>query len=158
MRTPDIEGRGVKAWRINWAARPDVPAAVAGWILHCTWAHPAWNHWLISVVHLRDVEGAPPANRIYPEAAFEFMIAALDPACVNKIDPDRARGWRYLVPIDVCHQFHGVSDEDAARICDDAVRAIAAGRISPDGDYRTAWNQSIDATVRDYRTAARARN
>ena len=157
MRKPDIEGRGVEAWRINWAARPDVPAAIAGWIVRCVWAHPAWSFWIVTVVHLRAVDDAPPAVRMYPEAEFEFMIAALDPQCVRRIDPDRARGWRYLVPIDICYQFHGIVDEDAVLLCEDAVRAIAAGRISPDQAYRDAWQHAIDASILEYH-AARVRH
>jgi len=158
MREPEIEGRGVQAWRVKMAAPPACPpdwtATIASWLVRCNWAHPAWQWWLVSVYHLRAIEGVKPATKHYPEAEFEFMIAALDPSKPHP-DPDNpGGGYSFLQPIDVVHQFHGVSDRDAGRICEAAVRAIAAGSISPDQDYRRAWRESLDSTVQHYRSGA----
>lgn len=150
-REPDITGRGVRAWKIT-DERPAARAGLGAWLVNCTWAHPAWSWWTVSVVHLRDLEGVQPAVKKYPAAEFEFLVMALDPECIHSLDPDHPVGWKYLSPIDVVHQFHGVTDRVATQICEDAVRAIANGEMSPDQDFRRAWRENLDATVRHYRS------
>jgi hypothetical protein len=153
MREPDIVGRGVRAWRLTSTEMTSY-GALARWLVFCSWGHIAWNHWLVSVVHLRplDLPGAKPAVKTYPEAEFEFSIMSIDPDRSPHPDPDGDGRFGLLVPPDVIHQFHGVSDRDAARITESAVRAIARGAMSPDQDFRGWWHRALDATVEHYRS------
>jgi len=155
MLKPDIEGDGVRAWKIpkpDWRDRPEWQAGIAQWLVYCTWGHPAWQNWVVGVVHLRPIEGVEQARKHYPEAEYEFLIATLDPEKPIDLDGEMKEGWHFLKPLDVVFHFHGVSDAQAAAIAELAVRAIAEGRISPDRDFRRAWRQMLEATIEHYRT------
>ncbi len=148
-KPPDLEGAAL-AWQVNLGGpvrRPEQSACVGCWIVYAPWAHAFWHTWVVDVVHLRDVEGqAKPPFRRTPESAHEFMVHALDPD--SKPDPDHPEaGFAHLHPVDVVEQWGGTTDEQAQRVLLLAVRAIVAGRISPDSDYRRAWREVIAMTV-----------
>lgn len=158
MRTADLRGPTASAWKLKKpiGGRKDWEACLESWILNGPGFHPAWAWWQISVVHLRDIPDVPPAVKHYPKAEYEFSITALNP---EKGMPDidlleAGKDWgepntsKFLLPQDVAKQFHGVGDEQAAKICTAAIRAIVSGFLSPDQDHRSAWNHSIEETVR----------
>ena len=68
IRPNDIVGRVGKAWVISGEGWP---ATVAGYYIHRPAGLP-WTWWQIAVVHLREVEGAPPAKIFLPGATHEF--------------------------------------------------------------------------------------
>lgn len=148
MKEPDVKGPAAEAWQIaNPPTQPVATAAVAGWLIHSTHFHPFWRWWSLSVVHLRDVEGVPAAVKDYPEAEYELMILSLDPEA-DAPDPDHPEGgYPFLMPPDLSHQFHGITDAEAQGLALVAVRAICAGRISPDADYRSIWKGTIAGTI-----------
>lgn len=150
MRDPDITGKVARAWKIaRKDPRPDAHATIAGWIVAGPF-HPMWHQWMVGCVHLRPLEGCKPARKQYEQAEYEFLIASIHPD--HEADPDDpGAGYALLEPIDVVEQFHGVSDRDAERICEAAVRAICDGLISPDQDYRSAWRTTLASTVQHYR-------
>lgn len=155
MREPDIKGSAAEAWSIPLKIRdPAHAAALAGWLVHSPHFHPFWSWWMLSVCHLRPIAGTPPARLHYPEAAFEFFIASLNPEAGEPDVDDSGKGYRLLEPFDVVEQFHGVTDADAASICFAAIRCICDGKISPDQDYRSLWRQLIAGTVTHYREGA----
>jgi hypothetical protein len=147
MRDPDTTGPCGRAWL--YRASPDAKphASISQWLVNRPGAHPYWQWWTVSVVHLRDLPGLKPAKKHYPEAEYEFMIFSIDPEQRPDPEPDDPRGYPHLVPLDVVVQFHGVTDRDAERICQSAISAIMNGLLSPDQDYRQAWKESIRATV-----------
>lgn len=116
-------------------------------------AHAFWSWWTVTLVHLREVPGVPPPHLKYPEAEYEFTIFSINPEACPEPDPD-AVGHPILTPPDVVEQFHGVSDEDAERICLGAVQAIVNGHISPDQDYRGVWKMLMAGTVEHFRQGA----
>lgn len=157
-RKPDITG---PAGRCAWLSQTEQRNATAlvSWICRCPGDHLLWNTWLIALVHLRDVDGIPPAHKQYAQAEYEVMFvslvsgesATLEPPAGQgpyvEIDPDDPKTWRDLQPVDLAHQFHGVTDADAKRIVELAIRAMVAGTMSPDSDFRERWKRSLDATV-----------
>lgn len=160
MRAADLRGPTASAWKLKKPApgegRKDWEACIESWILNGPGYHPAWAWWQISVVSLRDIPGVPPAKKDYHEAEYEFMIIALNP---EKGTPDidlfeSGQDWgkkdvpKFLFPVDVTKQFHGVTEMQVAEICTVAVKAIVNGYLSPDQDFRSAWNYSIDETVK----------
>ena len=161
VRAPDLTGVG-RAWRIDTApgARRE-PAHVAGlrsYLLNGPW-HPAWSWWLIGCVHLRPIEGVPPAHLTYPEAEYELQILSLNPDRPVNVDEAEATGdWgdksipKFLTPPDLVYQFHGVTDAQAGQIADSVLRAIVDGGMSPDSDFRSSWVQLLDNTVAHYRS------
>lgn len=156
-REPDIQGPAARAWRhMGKATREEHKDGICGWLVHAPASHPFWPwHW-IYVVHLRPIEGAPPAKKHYEEAGYEFGIFAVDPERCPAPEPDGQ--YPLLQPPDVIVQFHlgkdwtaERADHDAARIAESAVRAIAAGAISPDQDYRSLWKELIPSTAACFR-------
>ena len=144
------------AWKIDVAKLvhqvPDTKATLAVWLVWCPGAHPFWHWWLISVIHLRPLEGVRPAFIREPGATHEVIVASLDP---DHPIPDprafRIEDIRFLTPIDVMEQFQVASDVEAEEICALAVRACCDGRLSPDQDFRSLWHATLKATAQHYR-------
>lgn len=159
-RPPDLSGHAGRAWRVpNRSRTPDHAATLGQWLVQVPGAHPFWEHWAVAVIHLRPLPGAKAAHKRYPQAEYEFVIFAIDPTTAPEPDPDKAdEGYPFLTPVDVAEQFHGVSDRDAVRICDAAVRAILSGDVSPDQDFRPMWKALIRDTVAHFASGAHAEN
>lgn len=156
MRAPDKQNRFGNG--TEWAAWHVVPregsparaTTVRSWLLHCPGAHLAWSYWLVSVVHLRPVEGMPDAKKHYPESEHELLSVALAPDYVP--DPDAPADFRHMTPVDFAHQFHGVTDEQARDMLDRFVDLVVAGRLSPDTDYARAWKDLLWGTIEHFTT------
>lgn len=118
--------------------RPDQEAALAGWLATIPTAHPLWHSYAINVIHLRPIDGVRPANKHYPEAAYEINVIALDPDKPLS-DPKQGETYRisHLVPLNLVLQFHGISDGQAQGLARALVAEYVAGRISPDTDFRS---------------------
>lgn len=164
MRAPDFEGGGgaVRVWRIAESAKstPDHAAALGSWVIDGPF-HPLCHQWVLSVIHLRDIEGVRPAHRQFPEADHELMILSLNPDRPVDIDAFEATGtWgdpnvpKFLTPADLQYQFGGLTDAQAVEIAEAAIRGILAGDYSPDSDHRSRWIRVLDATVAHYKAGA----
>ena len=154
MADPTYTGPAGQAWLIpNESTDPSHQASLASWIVNVPGAHPFWAYWMVAVCHLRPLPGVKPALKKYEEAEFEFLIATIDPELCPNPTPEYAlsEGLRFLTPIDVAEQFHGVTDHDAIRVCEGAIRAILQGAMSPDQDYRSVWRDVIQKTVGHFR-------
>ena len=153
---PDIKGDFGEAWRQDLVALhakyPDLnqtSTTLVSYHLNCPKAHPAWHWWAVSLVHLRDQEGATPANKHYPEAEYEICVLAFNP---EKGEPVLGvLPYSFLMPPDVMQQFHGVTDEGAIEITTELVRACCYGKISPDQDYRSYWRRYVQAGVEHFK-------
>lgn len=170
MREPDLSSDTVKAWLIpitkesveghtkEWGAPP---AHIATWIVTGPF-HMFWQWWMVAVIHLRDIPGAPPPHKQYLEAEYEFMILSMNPdpgdrPNVPDIDAlDRGENPNlclpgFLSPPDAVVHFHGVDDEQAAEVARLSVAAIVNGYASPDSDFRSWWKTAIPNTVKHLR-------
>jgi len=148
VRDPDFTGRGGSAWRLPPHER--WPTTLASFLLDVPGAHPHWHRWMLSVVHLRDAAGFPPATVTLAGAAHELVVGAIHPDW----EPDGtvddlgvSRGVPFLRPLDVIRQFIVRSDEDAARLAERCTRAVTDGVLSPDQDWRRIWAGFIDTTA-----------
>ena len=153
MREPTLSSPAGKAWLLESKSPvPDHQACLTAWLINVPRAHPFWQWWTVNMIHLRDIPGVRPAHKQYASAEYEFMIAAINPEQCPNPDPDKVdEGYPFLHPLDVTEQFDGVSDAEAVRICEGAVRTILAGEISPDQDYRSWWHELIQNTVRHFK-------
>lgn len=168
--SPDLETELVRAWRVYPIARDVQDAAhvkewghehtgLTTWLVNGPY-HPWWSWWHVSVIHLGDLPGIPPAVLRYPEAEYEFSIYSIDSPPRGLVTPDvgRIRGGDptarglFLHPADVEYQFHGVTDAQAVEVCDQAVSAIVTGR-SCDRDYRRWWGDFVGLLVEQKRDA-----
>lgn len=108
---------------------------MSAWIVYAPWAHPGWHSYLLSVVHLRESEGAKPPVINLPGATHELMLLALDPGY-----PLQARRLpHFLTPPNFVGQFVADSDEAAAERVAGDVRDICAGLLNPDTDALRQW-------------------
>lgn len=101
------------------------PACLHHEIIEAAWAHPVWSHYALSIVHLRDTDGAPPATKHFPEATHELVIAALDPKD-NKTPP---------FPANYCGQFAFAEDHQAAAFARAVAMGVRSSAIHPDTDF-----------------------
>lgn len=153
MRNPDLDG-AAQAWDCNGLreANDKKPhGCISQWLVKGKF-HAFWDHWSITVCHLRDVEGLPPAHKDSPDETHEFLIVALNPgddANNRKVyDPDDLpEPLPFLMPPDCAVRFKSKSDAQATSICEAAVKMIVAGDISPDSDYRRFWKELILKTA-----------
>jgi hypothetical protein len=162
MREPDQKGAAAEAWIIDASRWPPAPAFLGAWLVKGMTPgeiqihpdlpaitprsafHAAWDTWMLQVYHLRPVDGLPPAKLHYPTAEFELVTMALDPS-QGPFDPDTLpENVPYMTPLDLVKQFDGCTDQQAVRLLGLMVKEICAGRMSPDFDYREAWNRTID--------------
>lgn len=149
MRPPDKTGPAARAWlRALPAVQavPDWEATLRFWYVDAPHAHPFWHWYVVSCISLRPLPGVRPAALQYPEATHEMMILALNPDSDPPPGPDVEK-LDHLVSIDFVGQFHGVTDDQAAAICDEAIDRICDGTLSPDQDFRQYWKMWLQAVV-----------
>lgn len=153
---PTHSGRSGRGWRLDLPpvgqrGQPDWDATVGMFIVTVPGAHIAWDHWMISVIHLRQIEGVRPAAIRLAGATHEFVIASLDPSSPLpglRVVADWAP--RFLRPIDVVEQFMAKNDAVASEILELAIEAIVHGVASPDQDWRPWWEDAIAKTAKHY--------
>lgn len=145
MRPPDKAGPAWSAWKLK-PFEGNV-ATLSQWVVHCPGLHAFWSYWLVSLIHLRAVEGASPADLDYADAEHEISTLALNPERpVEPIIDDNAHP-SILLPYDVREQFHGVGDERAVEMLERFVDLIVAGQLAPDSDFRSTWKRYVWGTV-----------
>lgn len=146
MKAPDYTGHAGRGWQMDMSAReqrPDWAATLTSILLNCPGAHPAWQHWMCSVIHLRELPGVKSAIKRFPEATHEIMVVALDPR-YELPDPDHfEQPFHYLLPLDHVVQLEVPSDAAAVQVLETMVRACCDGIMSPDSDWREAWRTQI---------------
>lgn len=143
-------------WRVTLPpvgerATRDHDATVGLFIVRVPGAHLCWDHWALSVIHLRPMPDVPPATKRFETATHEFMILALNPEQpLPALSVDS--GWRlhWLSPIDVVEQFAARDDATADNILELAVRAVVDGHLSPDQDYRQVWTRALAHTAQHF--------
>jgi hypothetical protein len=105
---------------------PDQTATLRAWVLTCPGQSPAWSQFLLSVVHLRPIEGARPVTLHFPGAGHEFLLLALDPQRPVHGNEDLAR---HLTPVNVSVQEAGLTDGQAVAICDGLAAMVVSGQL-----------------------------
>lgn len=93
------------------SAKSDQTAHLKSWLMYLPNQHPFWSHYMLCAIHLRPIDGMPPANKISAEATHEIVVCALDP---NRLpNPDDLNSLMPLTPINYSIQFSGLTDEQA---------------------------------------------
>lgn len=106
---------------------PAWAAGVANWFLDCPDQSPAWQHYRLGIVHLRQLPGVEPANLTVPGATHEVLLFALDPDAGPR--PDDVESWRTLRPINLAEQVCLPDDEAAVQLLRRAVEDVVDGRL-----------------------------
>jgi hypothetical protein len=139
---PVVKGSHGMAWECDVDAimealgfRPATSACIGQWIVAAPWAHPFWDNYIISVIHLRPIPGAEPPVILLPGATHEIYVIALDP----NHEPDTADIPRTLTPINFAAQFIAQHDVEARARVLRSVEEICKGELNPDTDYIREW-------------------
>lgn len=108
-----MSGRGGTAQK---AMMPDGSACIESWLLDVPGWSPIWQHYMVSVVHLRESEIHGPPTKRWPGAEYEVVVQALDSEKLPL--PTKPDTWVFLSPINVCWQFDvpQVHEADIERI------------------------------------------
>lgn len=139
----DEDRRETKIWDAFefWPANIDTRAkesTVGCWLVYAPWMHMVWAWHYVGLVHLRPVDGLPPATRSFPGATHEFIVFALDPN-VDVI----VEALRFLQPVSIVQQFDAASDAHARLIVEDSLELVAKGKCSVDSDFRPVWRHLL---------------
>jgi hypothetical protein len=127
VRVQGVAGSGQELDVAGSRTRPEHEGTIASWLLHCPGQSPAWSEYLLSVIHLRDIPGTPPAHQQWPGATHEVLLTALHPdAHPSPGDPG---SWVPLTPVNVCQQIEVPSDDDARDLLRLAAQAVVDGRL-----------------------------
>lgn len=153
LRVPDKAGPvpdGDGGWTARRAWLGQMPSEgsprLRVWLMEVPGAHAFWCHWIVSLVHLRPMEGVRPAVKAYPEAEYELSVMALDPQ--KPIDIDVKGDFTLLQPLDLVFQFHGVSDANAVALADWYVENVMTNpTLSPDSDFKALWQRRLAIMV-----------
>lgn len=150
---PTFTGHAGYAWRLEMPpvgqrGLPDHDGTVDMVIVKVAGAHPLWDHWMLSVIHLRPIEGVRPAHITRPGATHEVIFVALDPGRPLPASLVVASSFRphFLLPVDLAEQIIASDDAQAQQIFELAVRAIVSGVASPDADWRAWWRAALAET------------
>jgi hypothetical protein len=139
---PDMGGAHGRAWLINFShpswSQTKLGACVALWVIEAPSAHPAWHSYVMSLIHLRPIPGLEPPIMYVADATHEMVLAALDPDKPRQPAIDGCDLWP-LNPPNFAAQFTAENDAAAMAHCEQSVRAIVAGQLSPDTDHTHAW-------------------
>ena len=145
MRPPTLEGPCGRAWLLRTPS-----TGVGTYLVNAPSAHIHWEWYLVSGVHLRDVEGVTPAQKSFPEADHELTIITIDPKGCPSPDPEE-NSFPLLFPPDLLEQFGGLSDKQAGELVQAAVETILSGEIGPDSDFRKTWKGWVISMARFYK-------
>ena len=103
----------------------DHGAHIGTWLLHCPGQSPAWEHYMLSAVHLRPIPGeSKPATIKVPGATHEFLVLALNPE--RTPTPDNPP-WPHLTPANVVEQVELPDDAAAAELLALCAQAVVDG-------------------------------
>lgn len=134
-RTPIASTSFGAAWLIDLEPDEVARGSTSHGIIHAPWAHPLWSWYVVWSVHLRPIEGFPPASLARPEATHEFQVWAaqdLDPNADRSADIVR----KLLSPQNLVVQLELPDDAAALEITRRLLTAVARAELSPDTDHR----------------------
>lgn len=151
---PTYRGAYGEAWKIDLASAHEVKphTSVVTYIIRAP-GQALWDHYMVSVVHLRDTPGIDAAIKHAPNMTHEFMLIALNPELFPT--PTDPNSWQHLEPLNVVQQIECGDDRQAERLADLAARAICDGFIPAEPSLPgelAAWRESIRMTAEHGRT------
>lgn len=135
-------------FRSNWPAQPDIriwicpklpeyPHQLRAALVYAPDVHAFWSWHRVSLVSLAE-DPEHPADLLFPEAAYELLVLALDPH-QPIIGPHDPRPY-YLMPPDYMVQL-GAGDVEG--LWEAIVQGVLTGHLPPDSDYHSHWTRFI---------------
>lgn len=97
------------------------------WLLALPGQHPLWDHYMLAIIHLRDVEGMPPARKVAAHMEHEIIMLALDPE--RNPSPTDRETIVPLMPVNYSDQLSQLTDEQAVVMTRLMVRGFVNGAL-----------------------------
>ena len=129
-----------KIWEVT-LKNEDPLYTVGSWIVWAPWIHPMWQHYVVSVVHLRPMPG-PPVEFQFKGATHEFMVLCVSPDVV--FIPEELVGGSMIdcmLPPSIVQQFVTSTDAEALELCGRAMKLFFYEGVSIDSDNQETWKQ-----------------
>lgn len=143
VRKPDFEGKAAKAWRCK--IKSGKHAAIGLWLIEAQHAHPVWKHFVLSLTHLRPVPELPTPTLYMPLATHEVALLAMiveepsDKYVPIFLENEPCRQCKMLHPLNFAAQMVEIEDRLAVERCENAIKEVCNGELSPDEDFRWDW-------------------
>lgn len=103
-RLKGVAGEAVEVLSVMEESEPrDWLAHVAGWFITAPGQSPAWDNYVLSVIHLRDIVGVRPAIIHREGATHEVMLWALERR--EDLEPANPLAWSRLEPVNLMEQI-----------------------------------------------------
>lgn len=112
----------------------------ASWGITAPWAHPIWSQYVIYLYDLTTPTEKPPVIYL-PGATHEFLLYAVDSQ--HPLDPKKSFATQKihtLQPGNYGYQMRCADNYAAVDRVQASVDQIAARTLSPDTDFRRAWD------------------
>ncbi len=130
----------------------DWAACVSSWLLHCPGQSFGWDHYFLSIIQLRPIEGVRPAVIAFPGATHEVMLVALD--SLRHPVPEDIDSWHLLLPLNVEEQVELPYDSDARDLLAVCASAVVNGILPAEPALAGAvepWRSALIKTSAHYR-------
>lgn len=147
-RAPDYDGQW-RVWlmpEIRPLVKPDHAACLGTWLIDAPGVHAFWRCWRVSLIHLRDIEGVPPAKKTAFDSTHEIISQALHPD--HAPSTEDVRMHVPLFPMDFAVQASARDDATALRAVHALLTAVSKGELHPDSDYANVWAGAFLNTAR----------
>ena len=131
-------------------------AQIAMWFLHLPEAHPAWQHYMLTLIHLRDLPGMPPATKEREDDTHEIVPMPLDSG--NEPHVEDLDSMRALTPPNIAVQFRSGSDEEAMEVAEMVVWRLVRGTLPAEPVGIRGAEEGWRQMVRVYADGERALN
>ena len=129
---------------------------IAVWFLHLPGAHPVWDRYTLSVIHLRDEEGVPPATKEREDDTHEVVLMPLDPEKKPRVED--LGSMAAMTPPNVAVQFRSATDDEASEVAETVAWALVRGTLPVEPVGIRGAVEGWKHMVRTYATGARVLN
>lgn len=126
-------------------------ACLEQWMLELPNQHPLWNRYGLSVIHLREFAGLPPAEKIDPSFTHVMMVYSVHPeATIQEFHGGTAQ---CLMPFNHVVQFEATSDVQAVNCARHMVQRLVNGLefVEPSGirGARERFGNSVNSYLNE---------
>lgn len=135
-----------------------LPTFAVNWFIFAPWAHPVWSEYYVSLAVLETRFKSEDPVLLKEGVTHELVIFAINPDTPYGGEEELKAGNRpqLLMPANHGYQFTAESNQAALDRVQSLVTLIEQKKLSPDTDYRFAWDHVFadGASLRDHGNVA----